>query len=76
LKILDDLHRALDLRVGQFGINWQAQDFVRGLFGDWKVANLVAEICIAFLQVQRHWVMQRATDAIGFEMFFEVVRRG
>src|ERR1017187_4611017 len=72
-KILDDRDDALDLRVGQFGENRQAEAFARGFFGDGKSAGLVAEIRIALLQMQRQRVMQRATDAVGFEVLLQII---
>src|SRR5262245_47549178 len=42
-KLLDHLRHALDLRVGHFRINREAEAFARGLFCDRKHARLVAE---------------------------------
>ena len=69
-EIFDNFRHALDLRVGQFGINRQAQALARGFFGHGKIAGLVAEARVTFLQMQWQWIVQRAADAVGIEIFF------
>ena len=49
---LDDGGHPLNLRLGQLGINRQAQALPRGLFSDGEIAGLIAEIGIALLHVQ------------------------
>jgi hypothetical protein len=63
-KILDDRDHALDLRVGQFRENRQAETFTRGFFGNGKIPGVVAEIRVTLLQVPRPRIMQRAADAV------------
>ena len=76
-KILDHLRHALDLRVGQFGINRQAQAFARGLFGDGKIAGLVAEVRVSLLQMQRQWDNAIAQPTpLASRCFFNSSRRG
>src|ERR1700692_3417633 len=70
-EISDDFHHTLDLCVGQFGINRQAQTFARGFFCHREITRLVAEAGVTFLQVQRQRIMQRAADAAGVEMFLQ-----
>jgi len=49
---LDDGGHPLNLRVGQLGINRQAQALTRGLFRRREIAGFVAEVGIALLHVQ------------------------
>ena len=42
-EFLDDFDDALDLAVGEFGIDGQAQAFARGFFGDGEIAGFIAE---------------------------------
>ena len=63
----------LNLFVGQFRINRQAQAFAGGLFRNRKIPRLVAERRVTLLQVQRQRIVQRATNLVRFKMFFQVI---
>jgi len=75
-ELLDDIRHAPQLLVGQAGINRQTEALARGLLRDGKIADFVAQVRVAFLEVQRQRVMKRATDSIGFEMLLSSSRRG
>ena len=49
---------------------------MRRLFGDGEAAGLVAEVRVAFLQIKRERIMERAADLIGLEVFFELITLG
>src|SRR5690348_2247984 len=63
-KPFDHVRDALDLAVGQFRINRQAQALARRFFRDWKIPSLVTQRRVAFLQVQWQRIMQRAAHAV------------
>ena len=60
----------INLGIGEFGIDGQAEAFAGGFFGDWEIAGAIAEVGVAFLQVQREGIMQGAADAVGIEVGF------
>src|ERR1051326_8412618 len=74
LKKLPNYSRhPLNLRVGKFGVNRQAEALAGGFFGDREVARVVSKMGVSLLQMQRQWVMQRAADVILLEPFLEFV---
>src|ERR1041384_7004891 len=72
-KHLDRIRHPLDLFVRKLRINRQAENFARGFFGDGKISGFVAERGVALLQMERQRIMQRAADAVGFEMFLQLI---
>jgi len=73
---MNDGRNALDLGLGHFGINGQAEAFAGGFFGDGEIAGLIAQAGIAFLEVQRLRVMEGAANAGLLQQRFQGVAPG
>ncbi len=57
---------AVDLGVGEFGIERKRKDFGGGLLGFGKVTFFVAEIFVDGLEVERDGIMDACFDVVGF----------
>ena len=66
----------LDLRIGQFRVDRQAEATFGRPFRDRIVAGLSPEFRETFLKVQGQRVMQRGPNAFGLEMLAQLVALG
>jgi len=73
IKVSDGGDDLVLLGVGQLGEDREGEDFPAGLFGDGKVAGLVAEVGEGFLQVETERVIDFARDAGLCEQFPQFV---
>ena len=72
-EVADDAGNALEVVVGEFGINGKAEAFAGGFFSNGEIASAIAKGSVALLEVQREGVMEGTADLVGLEMLFQIV---